>query len=61
MNTPAFSTPRQPFAAFALALTLTLGMLMGVHGLATQGGTDAQLAAAAARTAAAASAVSAGA
>lgn len=58
MNTTTFSTARHQATAFALALTLTLGMLLGVNGLATQGGADAQMAAAAAaavQTAAAAS------
>ena len=48
MNTTTFSTARHQATAFALALTLTLGMLLGVNGLATQGGADAQMAAAAA-------------
>ncbi len=55
MNTTTFSTPRHQATAFALALTLTIVMLLGVNGLATQGGADVQMAAAAARTAAAAS------
>ncbi len=51
MNTTTFSTARHQATAFALALTITLGMLLGVNGLAIQRGVDAQMAAAAAQTA----------
>ena len=47
MNTATFTAARHPATAFALALTLTLAMLMGVNGLAAQGAADAQMAAAA--------------
>ena len=48
MHTTPFSTARQRAAACALALSITLGMLLAVDGLAAHGVNDAQLAAAAA-------------
>ncbi len=48
MNTTTFSTARQQATACALALTVTLGMLLAVNGLAAHGVNDAQMAAAAA-------------
>ena len=48
MNTTTFSNARQQATASALALTVTLGMLQAVNGLAFHGVNDAQMAAAAA-------------
>lgn len=60
-TTTTFSTTRQQTAAGALAFTLTLGMLLAVNGLATQGAVDARMAAAAAPVAAVPAATASGA
>jgi hypothetical protein len=44
MNTTTFSTTRRPFTAFALALSITAGLLLGANGLAAHGVAAAQLA-----------------
>ena len=48
MNHPTFTTMRQQASAVALAASLTLGMLLSIHLLATQPAADAQMAAKAA-------------
>jgi hypothetical protein len=53
MNTNTFTPARPSFFAGALALSMTLAMLLGVNGLAAHGAAEAQLAAAAAQWAAA--------
>jgi len=44
--TPAFATTRQQARALGFAVMVTLAMLGGINLLATQGGADAQMAAA---------------
>ncbi len=60
MNTTPFSTIRQQAAAGALALSITLGMLLAIDGLAAQGVQDAQMAAAATQVVAAPAAAASG-
>ena len=48
MNHPTFTTMRQQASAAALAASLTLGMLLGIHLLAPQPAADTQMAAKAA-------------
>ena len=44
-TTQAFTTPRQQATSAALALSITLGMLLSINLLATQPAAEAQLAA----------------